>query len=173
MVQSVQATTLEEHGAVDWIGHLLTALIIALGLRALRLPIPIWSVLIGGLIPDFGHILAWLHLAEPIKGSSRNGSHSLTMVALIVLIAVIDRHCAGVWLGIAIGAITHLWRDMGTGHVPLLWPFSHGVWGVSFAVYVTVTLGIGLVMIAASYGFAQSRSEATAPPIDSLGSQPR
>lgn len=158
---------------MDWIGHLLTALIIVVGLWALQLPIPIWTVLFGGLVPDFGHILAWLHLAEPIKGSSRNGSHSLTVVILIALVALIDIHRAGVWLGIAIGAITHLWRDMGTGHVPLLWPFSHGVWGVSFAIYVAVTLGVGLAMIAASYRFAQSRPEATAPPIDSLGSQSR
>lgn len=42
LIPGIKTATLEEHGAIDWIGHLLTALIIALGLRALRLPIPVW-----------------------------------------------------------------------------------------------------------------------------------
>lgn len=139
--------TLRSHGATDWFAHLLTALIIAIGVWMIRLPIPIWSVLIGGVVPDFGHLLAFANLVESIPGSSRNGSHSLIVVGFLALIGFINRRHANVWLGVAMGALTHLWRDMGTGTVPLLWPFLDVVWGVSFWRYFAVTLGIGIALI--------------------------
>ena len=46
------ANTLTQHGILDETGHILTALMIAVGLKALKLPIPIWSVLIGGMVLD-------------------------------------------------------------------------------------------------------------------------
>lgn len=139
--------TLIAHGVYDELGHILTALMIAVGLRALRLPVPVWSVLLGGVALDIGHVMAILDVAEPIAGSSRNGSHSIFAVILLALIGFIDRRHANVWLGITLGALAHLWRDMGTGTVPLAWPVSDQVWGTSFPRYMVGLLGGALAMI--------------------------
>lgn len=135
------------HGIYDEAGHLLTALMIALGLRALRLPVPVWSVLAGGVVLDVGHVMIQLDFSEPVMGSSRNGTHSLLAVAIIALVGFIDRRHANVWLGIALGALSHLWRDLGTGLVPLAWPISDELWGTSFRRYLAGLTGITLVMI--------------------------
>lgn len=48
------------HGLMDETGHLLTATMLAIGVLALRFPIPVWSVLVGGVLLDVGHILTAL-----------------------------------------------------------------------------------------------------------------
>ena len=111
--------TLTIHGIYDETGHVLTALMVAMGLKAMRLPIPIWCVIVGGVILDIGHVMVQLDLTEPVTGSTRNGTHSIAAVILIALFGFIDRRHANIWLGITIGALSHLWRDMGTGLVPL------------------------------------------------------
>jgi membrane-bound metal-dependent hydrolase YbcI (DUF457 family) len=142
-----RTSTLTVHGIYDEIGHLLTALMIAIGLRAIRLPIPVWSVLLGGVVLDIGHVMTLLDVTEPIAGSSRNGTHSVLAVVLLALIGFLDRRHANVWLGVTLGAMTHLWRDMGTGTVPLAWPVSDQVWGTSFTRYMIGLLGVALAMI--------------------------
>jgi membrane-bound metal-dependent hydrolase YbcI (DUF457 family) len=139
--------TLTIHGLYDEAGHLLTALVLAVGLRALQLPIPIWSVLAGGILLDVGHILIQLDFSEPITGSSRNGTHSLVIVAVVACAGFIDQRRANLWLGFALGALSHLWRDMGTGSVPLLWPISDQVWATSFTRYLLGLLAMALVMV--------------------------
>lgn len=139
--------TMTIHGIYDETGHVLTAIMVAMGLRALRLPIPVWSVIIGGVILDLGHILIQLDFTEPVTGSSRNGTHSIAVVVLIGMIGFIDRRHANVWLGITIGALSHLWRDMGTGLVPLAWPLSDDIWGTSFTRYMVGSIGITVAMI--------------------------
>jgi len=135
------------YGSRDEVGHLLTALVIAIGLRGRRPAIPVWAILLGGIILDLGHITDILGLTEPIASSSRNGTHSLLEVALIAALALLDRRRAPVWLGIAIGALTHLWRDLGTGYVALAWPLSDRVWGVSFAWYIGLLVTLGLLLV--------------------------
>ena len=139
--------TLAIHGLYDETGHLLTALMIAIGLRGLNLPIPIWSVLVGGVVLDFGHILNLLDYTEPISGSTRNGTHSVFALILLASIGFIDRRHANVWLGITLGALSHLWRDMGTGAVPLVWPFMENVEGTSFTRCMIGLLGASIAMI--------------------------
>lgn len=106
-----------------------------------------WAILLGGVILDLGHITDILGLTEPIAGSSRNGTHSLLVVALIAVLALLDRRRAPVWLGLSVGALTHLWRDLGTGYVALAWPLSDRVWGVSFAWYIGLLVTLGLVLV--------------------------
>ncbi len=158
--------TLTIHGVYDEVGHSLTALILALALRALRLPIPIWSVLIGGVILDLGHVMNMLDFTEPIAGSSRNGTHSVFMVILLALVGFIDRRHANVWLGITLGAISHLWRDMGTGLVPLAWPLTDQVWGTSFTRYMVGLIGVALAIVGSAalldtWSHANSPNEST------------
>ena len=135
------------HGAFDVTGHLLTAFIIAIGVRALRLPVPMWSILIGGIVLDLGHVLTDLDIVESLQGSSRNGSHSLFVVAILAIIGFLDRRHAHIWLGVAMGASSHLWRDMGTGTVALMWPITETVYGTLFNRYLAVLAGIPLAMI--------------------------
>ena len=157
--------SLRLHGVYDEVGHLLTALMIAIGLRALRFPIPIWSVLIGGVILDTGHVFDLVGITEPISGSSRNGSHSVFAIFVLACMGFIDRRHANVWLGISLGALSHLWRDMGTGSVALLWPASEQVDGTSYTRYAAGLLGVTFALIGSgtlldTYAGAQSSDHA-------------
>ncbi len=118
-----------------------------MGLKPMRLPIPIWWVIVGGVILDISHVMVQLDRTEPVTGSTRNGSHSIAAVILIALFGFIDRRHANIWLGITIGALSHLWRDMGTGLVPLAWPILDDLWGTSFTRYVVGLIGLTLAMI--------------------------
>lgn len=138
------------HGAFDVTGHLLTALVAAIGVRALRLPIPVWAILVGGVVLDFGHTLNWMGYTNALEGSSRNGSHSLFVVAVLASLGFLDRKRANIWLGIAIGATSHLWRDMGTGTVALMWPITQTVYGTLFTRYIAVLAGMAIAMIGSS-----------------------
>ncbi len=139
--------TMTVHGILDEIGHLLTALMIAMGIKALRFPVPVWSVLIGGVVLDVGHIMLQLDFTEPVEGSSRNGTHSVFVLILLACIGFLDQRRANVWLGVTLGALSHLWRDMGTGNVPLVWPFLQNVDGTTFSRYMIGLLGATIAMI--------------------------
>lgn len=138
------------HGVYDEVGHLLTALAAAIGVRALRLPVPWWSILAGALVLDLGHVPGIFGYLNALEGSSRNGSHSLSVVALLACLGFLDRRHAHIWLGVAIGATSHLWRDMGTGTVALLWPIRDTVYGTLFSRYIAVLGGMALAMIGAA-----------------------
>jgi membrane-bound metal-dependent hydrolase YbcI (DUF457 family) len=63
------------------------------------------------------------------------------------MIGFIDQRRANLWLGMAIGGLTHLWRDMGTGTVPLLWPFDLTVDGTTYSRYMIALVGSAIAMI--------------------------
>lgn len=164
--------SLELHGAMDMTGHVITALIAAIGVRALRLPVPMWTIMLGGTVLDLGHAPGFFGYANALEGSTRNGSHSLFVVALLAVIGFIDRRHANAWLGLAMGATSHLWRDMGTGTVALMWPITETVYGTLFTRYLAVLAGISLAMIGSAtlltvHGQATQRPGASDPfPID-------
>ena len=139
--------TLAIHGFYDEVGHLLTALVLAIGIRSMRLPIPIWSVLVGGMVLDLGHVPQILGYVGALEGSSRNGSHSLGVVAVLACLGFLDRKRANIYLGIAIGAVSHLWRDMGTGTVALMWPITETVYGTLYSRYIAVLTGMAVAMV--------------------------
>lgn len=156
------------HGSLDGAGHLLTGLMIGVGLRALRLPIPVWTVLLGSVAPDIGHLLSHYEILSVVSGSSRTGTHSALALILVAMVGFIDQRRANLWLGMAIGGLTHLWRDMGTGTVPLLWPFDLTVDGTTYSRYMIALVGSAIAMIGSgmlldTYRFA-NRSHIPAPP---------
>ena len=106
----------------------------------MKLPIPIWSVIVGGVILDIGHVMNQLDFTEPITGSGRKGTHSIMI--LIALIGFIDQPDANMWLGITIGASSHLRRANDTELVPPNWPVSHDIWGTSFTLYMVGLIGL-------------------------------
>lgn len=139
---------LQKHAVYDTSAHLLTALVIAVALRSARIRVPIWAILIGGVLPDVGQFTTILGITHAIDGSSRNGTHSLLAVLVVASIALADRPHARVWIGIAAGMITHLLRDLGTGTVPLGWPFSLHVWSIAFSAYIAILVGAALAILA-------------------------
>lgn len=139
--------TLMVHGVYDELGHLLTVLVAAIGVRALGLRVPLWSVLLGGVILDLGHVLQMLGYVNALEGSTRSGSHSIAVVVLLACLGFLDRRRANIWLGIAIGAISHLWRDMGTGTVPLMWPITETVYGTLYTRYLAGLAGMAIAMV--------------------------
>ncbi len=139
---------LPKHAAYDVSAHLLTALVIAVALRTAHVPVPVWAVLIGGILPDVGQFTTIIGITHAIDGSSRNGTHSLLAVLVVASIALIDRRHARVWIGIVVGMITHLLRDLGTGTVPLGWPFSLHVWSIAFSAYIAILVGAALAILA-------------------------
>ena len=139
--------TLLIHGVYDELGHLLTALVAAIGVRAIRLPVPIWSVLLGGIVLDLGHVLQMLGYVNALEGSTRSGSHSIAVVILLACLGFLDRRRANIWLGIAIGAVSHLWRDMGTGTVALMWPITDTVYGTLYTRYLAGLAGMAIAMV--------------------------
>lgn len=139
--------TLVIHGVYDELGHLLTALVAAIGVRAMRLPVPLWSVLLGGVVLDLGHVLQMLGYANALEGSSRSGSHSISVVILLACLGFLDRRHANIWLGVGIGAVSHLWRDMGTGTVPLMWPITETVYGTLYTRYLAGLAGMSIAMV--------------------------
>lgn len=145
-----EGAELRLHGAFDVTGHLLTALIAAIAVRSLRLPVPMWAILLGGVVLDFGHTLNWMGYTNALEGSTRNGSHSLFVVAVLACLGFLDRKRANIWLGIAMGATSHLWRDMGTGTVALIWPITETVYGTLFNRYLAVLGGVAIAMIGSS-----------------------
>lgn len=155
--------TLELHGAMDVTGHIITALIAAIGVRALRLPVPLWTILLGGTVLDLGHVPGFFGYVNALEGSTRNGSHSLFVVALLALVGFPDRRHANAWLGLAMGATSHLWRDMGTGTVALMWPITETVYGTLFTRYLAVLAGMSLAMIGSATLLAV-HAQATRPP---------
>jgi membrane-bound metal-dependent hydrolase YbcI (DUF457 family) len=157
--------TLTVHGILDEVGHLLTALMIAMGIKALRFPVPVSSILIGGVLLDVGHIMLQLDFTEPIEGSSRNGTHSVFALILLACIGFFDQRRANVWLGVTLGALSHLWRDMGTGNVPLVWPLLENVDGTTFTRYMIGLLGATIAMIG-SGALLEVYSHANAPDDD-------
>jgi len=44
---------------------------------------------------------------------------------------------------------------MGTGTVPLTWPFSVDVWSITFSAYIAILLGIALAII--TFGYMQNK----------------
>jgi membrane-bound metal-dependent hydrolase YbcI (DUF457 family) len=110
----------------------------------------LWAILLGGVVLDAGHTLNWLGYTNALEGSTRNGSHSLFVVAILACLGFLHQRGANIWLGIAMGATSHLWRDMGTGTVALMWPITETVYGTLFSRYLAVLAGMSLAMIGSS-----------------------
>jgi membrane-bound metal-dependent hydrolase YbcI (DUF457 family) len=154
------------HGPLDAAGHLLTGLMIGVGVLALRLPIPLWTILLGSIAPDIGHLLNHYDILATVTGSSRTGTHSALALIVVASVGFIDRKRANVWLGIAVGGLTHLWRDMGTGTVPLLWPFDLTVDGTTYSRYMIALIGGTVAMIGSGLLLDVYRRANQLPPPD-------
>ena len=152
--------SLAVHGLIDEMAHVLTATIVALAFRSLDVAVSLAWALIGGVILDSEHILQLLGWTDAIPGSSRGGGHSLLVVAIVLLVSVADgTHRIG-WISLAVGMASHLFRDMATGTVALLWPFDATPLSIRHDIYLA-TLAWCSVMVLVGVVHAWNRKGST------------
>jgi inner membrane protein len=123
-------------GLLDEPAHLATSgiLLASLAAGARRAGWPVAGafaagLLAGGNLIDADHVPAVLGWDWLTRGTPRPYSHALLTVALLGAAAVAAhttgrRRGAAVAAGLAAGVTGHLFRDLGTAPVALLWPFS-------------------------------------------------
>jgi inner membrane protein len=130
------------YGFFDEPAHLATC-VIALSALALatRTALPrrfVIAALIGSVAIDVDHIPGYLG-SHVLTGSlPRPYSHSAALVLLLLALSLVPRQADGrqVWLGLAFGVSTHLFRDLATGPgISLLWPLHDGAIRLPYALY--------------------------------------
>ncbi|MFC3689469.1 metal-dependent hydrolase [Aquipuribacter hungaricus] len=169
-------------GLLDWVAHLLTALLLlAAGTRSwpsgrpssgaggrgrartapaglLRLGAPVLlAVLLSSVVVDLDHVPAELLGSDLLtRGTPRPYPHSVATVLLLGLAAAVvraaggtaprARAAAGVLLGASLGVALHLWRDLATAPVALLWPLTDAGVEVPRTVYL-LSLVVAAVLV--------------------------
>lgn len=130
------------YGFFDEPAHLATC-VIALAALALatRATLPrrfVVAAVIGSVAIDIDHIPGYLG-SHILTGSlPRPYSHSAAIVLLLLAFSFVQRRVdmRQVWLGLAFGVSTHLFRDLATGPgVSLLWPLYDGAVRLPYAIY--------------------------------------
>jgi inner membrane protein len=119
-------------GLLDEPAHLATSLILLVAVaallaragRAVRTGFAVGLVLAGNLI-DADHLPMVLGSDMITAGTPRPYSHSVTLLMLVILAALVGRgRVRAVAAGVAVGVAGHLIRDLGTAPIALLWPLS-------------------------------------------------
>jgi membrane-bound metal-dependent hydrolase YbcI (DUF457 family) len=129
-------------GPLDETAHLLTTLLVvwALGSRASQR----WLMpaLIGSVAIDLDHIPGRLGIDWLSAGTPRPYTHSLLMVAMLLLAALLWRRARDAFVGVALGVTIHLWRDLDDSGVSLLWPLWSRSFSLPYASYVAVMVAV-------------------------------
>src|SRR5665811_879669 len=118
------ASWLPLHGFADELSNLLTAFIWLTAAQRLSLPIRVYPGMIAAVVIDLDHLPVILGWFSPPEGTSRPVTHSLSLLLAFVALAVMTTWWAQVWTGVAVGVLSHLVRDLGTGTVLFWWPLS-------------------------------------------------
>lgn len=139
-------------GLLDETAHLATcallssAVALALG-RTPRAPFML-AALVGSVLVDVDHVPNDLLDSDVITaGTTRPYTHSLSTVVTLLVTAAVLRRDVGrrAAAGAATGVLLHLWRDLATGGVPLLWPATdHTVTIHQIAYLGTLVLAVGV-----------------------------
>ena len=140
-------------GLLDEPAHLATTALLLTAWTALRArPLP-RAVVVGALAASV--VIDLDHVPQDLLGSSvltdgtpRPYSHSLTTAGALgaAAWAVRARPAAGYLTGGALGVLLHLWRDLATGQVSLLWPLTPAAAAVPYLLYA------GSLAVAATVG---------------------
>jgi len=121
-------------GPLDWAAHLATALLL---LANLRRPLPLATVsaaLLAVVALDVDHLPGYLGADFLTTGTPRPYPHSaLTVIVALAAAAALRGTGRRIALGIAVGVVAHLLRDVASGGgVALLWPLSADGVRISF-----------------------------------------
>jgi inner membrane protein len=126
------------HGLLDEGAHLLTAGLV-LSARKGR-GVDGWgrSMLVSTVVLDIDHVPAIAGSDALSKGLYRPAPHSLLTLGLLWALArLVPRRRKAIYGSLA-GVTVHLFRDMGDGSVPLLWPLSRRSFKVGYPLYACV-----------------------------------
>jgi len=135
---------------LDWTDHLLTTLFIIWALKPLVSERQLVPALLASVVIDVDHVPEKLGSHILTIGTSRPYSHSLTTVAVLLVLAAARRDWRAWALGAALGVASHLWRDLAeppSSGVALFWPVSDRTIKTAAAVYlvsIAVLAAIGL-----------------------------
>jgi inner membrane protein len=127
---------------LDEIAHAATMLVV-LGALSGRVPRAfVAGSLLGAVMLDIDHlsILYHLHAWAPLHG--RPYSHSLVAVVAVVLLTCLSRGWRTFGIGVACGLLSHLFRDLATGVVPLLWPLTTVQFSIPHSLYEAAIIGV-------------------------------
>jgi inner membrane protein len=139
----------------DTLAHVATALLLLLALGWQPPPPFLGAYVLGCVLIDVDHIPILIHFQPLVADAHRPYTHSLTTVVLLVLIGILANNRGRVLaIGAASGVAVHLARDLATGYVPLLWPFTHTDYSVPYGVYASA---LGLVALGAWFLFLVRR----------------
>ncbi|PWW21811.1 LexA-binding, inner membrane-associated putative hydrolase [Geodermatophilus normandii] len=108
---------------LDEAAHLATAWLVlaAAGLRT-RQPLVAWALLAVVTI-DVDHVPLYLGVPLATMPGGRPVTHSLALAAVLVAAALLARRRRTALLGLSLGVLLHLARDLFSGWgAPLLWP---------------------------------------------------
>ncbi len=132
---------------LDELAHVLSTLIVLWAFG----PRPRWRFIVPALVAsamiDVDHVPDRLGVDWITAGTQRPYTHSLLMIAVVIVIAIPCSRLHEPLLGVAAGLAIHYWRDMGEGGggVPLLWPFSDHSFRYRHALFVAAMVGFVLI----------------------------
>ncbi|GMA86757.1 hypothetical protein GCM10025868_20070 [Angustibacter aerolatus] len=143
-------------GVLDEPAHLATGALLALAVSTRTGP---WSrsawltVLAAACLIDADHVPAALGSNVLTHGTPRPYTHSLTTVAVLLLLALAARalrrrHVSALLAVAALGVGGHLLRDLGTAPVALFWPVSDAGVTLPYAGYLAVLVAAALAAVA-------------------------
>lgn len=139
---------------LDWTAHLLTTLFIIWAVKPLVNQRQLVPALVASVVIDADHIPGELGSHILTGGTQRPYTHSLTTVAVLLVLAAARPEWRDWASGAALGVASHLWRDLAepqTSSVSLFWPVSdHGV-NTPAAVY------LGSIVLLAVIALVRSR----------------
>lgn len=106
------------------------------------------AAMLGGTLIDLDHLPAILGWDGLTTGTHRPYSHSLlTVVAILLITWQLHGRRRTAAQAVVVAVSSHLMRDMATGGVPLLWPFSpenvtspYGVYAATLAIFGAVVV---------------------------------
>lgn len=130
------------HGLADEVSHVITAAIWLLAARSLGLDLHVVPGVIAAVLIDIDHVPDILGLASPPEGTSRPVTHALWIVLVVLACAMIARKHRASGVGIAVGLLSHLARDLATGTVLLWWPLADQRVSMPYATYILFTAAL-------------------------------
>lgn len=130
------------HGLADELSHVMTATIWLLAAQRLGLDLHVLPGIIAAILIDIDHVPDILGLASPPEGTSRPVTHALWIVLVVLASALLARKHRASGVGIAVGLLSHLARDLATGTVLLWWPLFDQRVSTPYPTYILFTAAL-------------------------------
>lgn len=114
-------------GVLDWAAHLATAILVLVNLPFTLPARMLVAALLASVVIDLDHVPHYLGEQFLTAGAPRPYTHSLASIVAALAVATFLRRDAhrAIAVGVALGLVAHLARDVATGPgIALLWPLT-------------------------------------------------